>query len=435
MSIAMAEVSDTSRPRSSELYRRAQAVFPDGVTRATIERDPYPIYVARGEGAFVVDADGHRLLDLNNNFTTLLHGHAFAPVVEAVTQLLRAGSCFANPTAHEIALAELLVSRIPALDKIRFVNTGTEAVMFAVKAARAFTGRPAVARFEGAYHGAYDWAEGEGYRPGSRHGPEASDVLRLAFNDVEGTQAALAAHADRLAAVLIDPMPSRAGLIAPTREFITGLMTVARHHGILIIADEVLNLRQGFRGASHRYGLEPDLLTAGKIIGGGFPIGAVGGRGDVMAVFGGATRALTVAQGGTFSANPVSMRAGLVAMEAADERCFDDLEAKGDALRARLSRIAQRSQAPFSVTGAASLFRIHGKRQAPRSYRETIAGEEEEQRLLALTRFFRAQDIVLPLGAAASLSTAMTSDDLDHVANTFAAFVADAASDRKETRQ
>lgn len=435
MSIAMAGVADTSRPPSRELYRRGQAVFPGGVTRATIERDPHPIYVARGEGAFVIDVDGHRLLDLNNNFTTLLHGHAFEPVVEAVAQLLCAGSCFANPTIHEIALAELLVSRIPALEKIRFVNTGTEAVMFAVKAARAFTGRPAVARFEGAYHGAYDWAEGEQYRPAPRDGNHESDVLHLRFNDVAGTQAALTAHADRLAAVLIDPMPSRAGLIAPTREFITELMTVARQHGILIIADEVLNLRQGFCGASHRYGLQPDLLTAGKIIGGGFPIGAVGGRGDVMAVFGAGANAATVSQGGTFSANPVSMRAGLVAMEAADERCFEELERKGDALRARLSSIAAQAQAPFSVTGAASLFRIHGKRQAPRTYAETLACAEEEKRLVALTRFFRAQDILLPLGAAASLSTAMTNDDLDHVAKTFAAFVAEAGTDTQEAQQ
>lgn len=428
---------ETKRRRSAELYQRGRMVFPAGITRSTIEKDPDPIYVKSGKGAHVVDADGHRLLDLNNNFTTLLHGHAFEPVIDAVATLVRSGTCFANPTPHEIALAELLVARIPAIDLVRFVNTGTEAVMFAIKAARAHTGRPAIARFAGAYHGAYDWAEAEQYaasgalrssRPSAPSSsaptspPAKSDVVLLHFNDVEGLETALSANADRLAAVLIDPMPSRAGLIAPTPAFIRALMATARRHGILIIADEVLNLRQSFAGASARYGLEPDLLTAGKIIGGGFPIGAIGGRADVMSVFGEA-RSKLVSQGGTFSANPVSMRAGLVAMEAATEACFADLERKGDRLRDRLAAIASRSATGFSVTGAASLFRIHARAQPPISYAEAEPNEADAKRLGYLTRFFRSQGILLPLGAAACLSTAMTDEDLERVAATFEAFV------------
>ncbi|WP_353622804.1 aminotransferase class III-fold pyridoxal phosphate-dependent enzyme [Aliirhizobium terrae] len=144
---------------SHALFTRARELFPDGTARITIDRDPIPRYLACGEGAYVVDVDGNRFLDLNGNFTTLIHGHGFLPVVEAVTQQLRSGSCFANPTEAEIGLASLLRARLQRLEHLRFVNSGTEAVMFAIKAARAFTGRPAIAKIEGAYHGAYDWAE------------------------------------------------------------------------------------------------------------------------------------------------------------------------------------------------------------------------------------------------------------------------------------
>jgi len=423
--------------QSIDLFHRGHAVFPGGVTRATIDKDPHPIYVARGEGAYLVDVDEVRLLDLNNNFTTLLHGHGYEPVMEAVSSLLSTGTCFSNPTRHEIALAELLTSRIPGVERIRFVNTGTEAVMFAIKAARAFTGRSAIARFAGAYHGAYDWAEagqngfdadGRGRRKarlGYKGAPDAvaSDVLVLDFNDADAVEEALTVNANRLAAVLIDPMPSRAGLIEPAPEFIERLMAVAGRYGILIIADEVLNLRQSFAGAAARYGLKPDLLVAGKIIGGGFPIGAVGGRANVMAVFGGDEGSPLVAQGGTFSANPISMLAGRIAMEAATPAMFHRLEQQGNRLRTQLAMIARKHDAPFSVTGAASLFRLHPKPEAPRSYAAAVQPPNEVATMRTLSRFLRSEGVLLPHDAAACLSSPMADDDVDQVVAAFDKFL------------
>ena len=434
------EPADNEEPASSQsitLFRRGQTVFPGGVTRATVDKDPNPIYMARGEGAYLIDVDEARLLDLNNNFTTLLHGHGYEPLLEAVSSLVSTGTCFSNPTKHEIALAELLTSRIPSVERIRFVNTGTEAVMFAIKAARAFTGRSAIARFAGAYHGAYDWAEAgqNGFeadtdgrrraRLGYQGAPSAvaNDVLVLDFNDADAFEEALTVNAERLAAVLIDPMPSRAGLIAPTRDFIDRLMTAADRHGILVIADEVLNLRQSFAGASARYGLTPDLLVAGKIIGGGFPIGAVGGSAKVMAVFGGDTRSPMVSQGGTFSANPVSMVAGRIAMEAATPAVFDRLEQQGDRLRAQLTAIANKHNAPFSVTGAASLLRLHPKSEPPRSFAAAVQAPDELARMRSLCRFLRQEGVLLPHDAAACLSTPMTDTDLGQVADGFDKFL------------
>ncbi|QFI69587.1 aspartate aminotransferase family protein [Sinorhizobium alkalisoli] len=441
----------SARSRSKRLFSRAKAVFPDGTTRATVERDPFPIYVQRGEGAYLIDVDGNRFLDLNNNFTTLIHGHGFAPVAEAVVDLLRSGTCFANPTEHEIALAELLTTRIPAMERVRFVNSGTEAVMFAIKAARAFTGRPAIARIEGAYHGAYDWAEaGQGVSPGKdgwepvsiatptyRGTPSsvAEEVHLLRFNDVESLEARLRAVSDRIACVIIDPMPSRAGLMHPEPDFIEALSQTARKYGILIIADEVLNLRQGYAGASARYGLNPDLITAGKIIGGGFPIGAIGGREEVMRVFGIEDAKPLLSQGGTFSANPVSMAAGLAAMAAMTPDTFDHLEAMGDRLRAGLSASIARRDARFSVTGAASLFRIHPKRVAPVEYRDAYLSAEEASLMRRMSRHFLELSILLPYGAAGCLSTAMVDSDIDLVLTAFDDFLKAEIQSGKERAQ
>ncbi len=428
-----------SRARSHYFFERGRIVFPDGTTRATVERDPSPTYIARGDGAYLVDVDGNRLLDLNNNFTTLIHGHGYLPVADAVADVLQRGTCFSNPTEYELGLAELLVHRIPAIEHIRFVNSGTEAVMFAIKAARAFTGRSRIARIEGAYHGAYDWAEvsqnagpaswGPGDVPRSTTAyvgaPDsvADEVDVIRFNDIAGLERLLVTSGQKLACILLDPMPSRAGLIAPDAAFIEVVGTLCRQYGVLVVADEVLNLRQGYHGASARFGLEPDLIAAGKIIGGGFPVGAVGGRREVMQVFACDPQKPMLPQGGTFSANPISMVAGRVAMEALTPASFDRLDEMGAQIRSDITAIIERNGAPFTVTGSASLFRIHPKSEAPRDYREAFPTPQEEQWMVALTRHFRQLDILLPHGAAACLSTAMTNADLDRIAEAFSDFL------------
>ncbi|MDI3567379.1 aspartate aminotransferase family protein [Bradyrhizobium sp. Arg816] len=424
--------------KSKDNFDRASLVFPDGTSRVTIDRDPTPLYIERGIGSYLFDVDGRRFVDLNCNFTTLIHGHAFAPVVEALTHQLQRGSCFANPTESEIELAELLCGRIPAIDRVRFVNTGTEAVLFAIKAARAFTGRSKIAKLEGAYHGAYDWVEvsqaatpanwGNPMEPNSTafyRGMPASvldEVVVLRFNDVESVRRLMSLHADHLAAIIVDPMPSRGGLVAPKPEFIAAVHEAGRANGILVISDEVLNLRQSFHGASARYGLVPDLVTMGKIIGGGLPIGAIGGREDVMKVFDGSAGRPLLPQGGTFSANPLSMTAGLAAMRHLDPVAFAHLETLGDIVRDGIGRAISVRDAPLCVTGAASLFRLHPRAQAPNDYREiypTVAGATLMKQL---TRFFADNGIILP-SAAAALSTPMTRADAQFIVDVFAGFL------------
>jgi glutamate-1-semialdehyde 2,1-aminomutase len=425
---------------SREAFERAKRVFIDGTTRVTIERDPIPRYMERGEGAYLFDLDGRKFLDLNGNFTTLIHGHRFEPVIEAVTRQLQSGTCFANPTLAEINLAELICDRVPGVETIRFVNTGSEAVMFAIKAARAFTGRPAIAKIEGAYHGAYDWVEvSQASTPDNWGAPEepaavpyyrgmpasvVSEVVTLRFNEAAQAETLIAKHADRLAAIVLDPMPSRAGLIAPTREFIAAIHAAAQRHGVLIIADEVLSFRQGYEGASARHGLKPDLFTLGKIIGGGMPIGAIAGRREVMSMFDATGRRPTVPQGGTFSANPLSMVAGFASMLALDHAAFKHLETLGDRLRALLDAAIARHGAPFTVSGAASLFRIHPKAKLPRDFREAAMTAPEAAVMKELSRAYAEAGIILPIGAAACLSTPMTTADIEQVASVFDDFLA-----------
>ncbi|MGY4319387.1 glutamate-1-semialdehyde 2,1-aminomutase [Bradyrhizobium sp. JR3.5] len=312
-------------------------------------------------------------------------------------------------------------------------------MLFAIKAARAFTGRSKIAKLEGAYHGAYDWAEvslaatpdnwGDPLAPKSTavyRGMPASvlnEVVVLRFNEAEVVRRLLSMHGPSLAAVIVDPMPSRGGLIPPKPEFIAAVQETARTHGILVIADEVLNLRQGLQGASARYGLVPDLVTMGKIIGGGLPIGAIGGREDVMKVFDASAGRPPLPQGGTFSANPLSMTAGLAAMQHLDHTAFSRLETLGNIVRDGIGRAISNRGAPFCVTGAASLFRIHPMALVPNDYREAHPAPAAATLTKQLTRFFADNGIILPLGAAASISTPMTRADAELIVDTFALFL------------
>lgn len=424
---------------SRNAFERAKRSFVDGTTRVTIDRDPAPRYIASGMGAYVTDLDGRRLLDLNGNFSALIHGHAFAPVVDAVTRQLSSGSCFANPTLMEIELAEILCDRVPGIESVRFVNTGSEAVMFAVKAARAYTGRPAIAKIEGAYHGAYDWVEvsqastpatwGAPERPnavaGYRGQPTSvlDEVVTIRFNDAEGARRLITENAARLAAIVVDPMPGRAGLIPPDPAFIAAIAEAAAAHGILIIGDEVFNFRQGYEGACARYGLQPDLYTLGKIIGGGMPIGAIAGRREVMSVFDAAGKRPALPQGGTFSANPLSMVAGVASLRALDRAALDRLEAMGDRLRQRMTQSIQAASVPMSLTGAASVSRIHPRPTPPREFREAVTSPAQARVNVELARHFAEAGVLVPLGGTLCLSTPMTDADIDLVAEAFDDFV------------
>ena len=416
--------------KSAKLWERAQGVLPGGNSRTTVYMAPRPIYAAEGSGCYIVDVDGDRRLDLLNNYTSLIHGHAHPAVTEAATRRLARGASFPLPTEEEIDLAALIAERVASVDHVRFTNSGSEAVMMAIKAARGFTGRSKIAKFEGAYHGSYDWAEvslGSGADewgpldapasvPYSKGTPRSvlDDVVVLPFNRTELAVARIEREAKHLAAVLIDPMPNRAGLIPARPDFLRAIREVTAAHGICLIFDEVISFRLGYRGAQGVFDVRPDLTSFGKIIGGGFPVGAVGGRAEVMSVFdprGGKPR---VPHGGTFNANPVTMAAGLAAMRLMDEKAFDRLDELGGKLRSGVEACLERAGVPGAVTGMGSLFRLHPAPRAFVDYRSAVASKEETAAFDALYRRLIDHGVLLAPTGLGCLSTAVGEAEIEY---------------------
>jgi len=424
--------------KSAALFARAQGVLPGGNSRTTVYMAPYPPYAASGEGCWVTDVEGDRRLDCLNNYTALIHGHAHPAIVEAATRRLAQGASFPMPTPEEIDLAALLCERLPSAERVRFTNSGSEAVMIALKGARAFTNRPKIAKFEGAYHGSYDYAEvslastpdnwGSLAAPAStaysRGTPPAvlDDVVVLPFNHTEQTIARIEREAGQLAAVLVDPVPNRVGLVPARVEFLKALRDVTRQHGIVLVFDEVISFRVGYRGAQGLFGVTPDMTTLGKIIGGGFPVGAVAGSAQVMSVFdptrGGPPAA---PHGGTFNANPVTMAAGLVSMRLLTEQAFARLDELGARLRASLDDCFKQAGVTGRAAGLGSLFRLHAVDRELTDYRSTRTTSAESERLVRLVRRLMEHGVLMSITGLGCLSTPMGEAELEGLVETFAA--------------
>jgi len=342
-------------PRSAAMFDRATRSLPGGSTRTTIFSAPYPPYMARGEGIRTWDLDGNEYRDFLGNYTSLILGHAHPVVVGAVEAQVRRGSAFAAPTETEIELAEEIMARLPSIERIRFTNSGTEATMFAIRAARAFTGRDLLAKFEGSYHGTHDTVVA-----GSPGVPRATSdlVLELPWADPDGVERAIAGRERELAAIIIEPVQGAGGVRAAPTEFLRHLRDLASRIGALLIFDEVIAFRVGPNGAQGRLGeVRPDLTTLGKIIGGGYPSGAFGGRAEVLDQFD-ARRPGALVHGGTFNGNPVAAAAGLATLRHLTPEHYAELERLGDRLRGALGTAFEREGLDARAGGIASIFQV-----------------------------------------------------------------------------
>lgn len=429
-------------PKSQALHQQALRCMPGGNTRTTVYMKPFPLYAARGEGCRVWDADGRERIDCINNFTAQIHGHCNAAINQAVTQQLALGTSFGMPTASEIALAQLLVDRLPSVEQLRFMNSGTEAVMMALKAARAFTGRPKIAKIEGAYHGSYDYAEisldstpanwgaadplAVPYASGTPAGV-ADDVVVLPFNQPEEAARIVRAHGGRLAGVLLDPMPNRAGLVPATQAYVDALRAATREVGALLIFDEVISYRLGMGGAQPLWQVEADLTCLGKVIGGGFPIGAVGGRSDVMRVFDPSAGKPALPHGGTFSANPISMMAGYAAVRQLDEAAYARLDQIGEHVRAQANQSFARHGVTGRAVGRGSLLKLHFTPQAISDYRSVYPRARESALLQHFHLGLLQRGVLAASYGLMALSTAMGDADVDAVCAAVDATLADLA--------
>jgi glutamate-1-semialdehyde 2,1-aminomutase len=361
-------------PKSRALHDKAVAVMPGGTTRTTTYFDPYPLYITRGEGCRIWDADETERIDMLGNYTAMILGHAHPKVVEAIRKQAALGTGFAAANPIEVQLAELLCERVPSLDMVRFCNSGTEATMFAMRLARAFTGRPKIARIEGGYHGTHDYAEVSTHPDVSEAGPPEAPIAQpdsmgtpawaleqtvvLPFNNPDAAEAIIRHEGGQLAAVILEPIIGAGGVIAATAEYLERLRSVTRELSILLIFDEVISLRVAPGGAQQLYGVTPDLTTLGKIIGGGLPVAAFGGRADVMELLD-PRRQPNLAQGGTYNGNPLGMAAGLATMTELTPDVYEDLNRKGARISEQLTEVLATHAVQAQVNGVGSLFAIH----------------------------------------------------------------------------
>jgi glutamate-1-semialdehyde 2,1-aminomutase len=384
------------KTRSETLFELSQQVIPGGVNspvRAFRSVGGTPVFFQRAQGAHFWDVDGKRYIDYVGSWGPLVLGHAHPEVVEAVQRAARDGLSFGAPTEAEYELAQLLARLLPTLELVRLVSSGTEATMTAIRLARGFTGRSKIVKFEGCYHGHADallvkagsGALTLGIPSSAGVPPEVTQhTLVLDFNDLAALERAFAEHGTTIAGVIVEPVAGNMNLVAPAPGFLQGLRALCSKHGAVLIFDEVMTgFRVGLQGAQGLYGIEPDLTTLGKVVGGGMPLGAFGGRHEIMekiAPLG------PVYQAGTLSGNPLAVAAGLATLrlvQAPD--FFERLGQTAHALVEGLSQAANAAGVPFSGRSLGGMFGVYFSAQAPATYAEVMRADRE-----AFNRFFHA---------------------------------------------
>ena len=358
--------------RSRDLYDRALSVMPGGVNSSVRAIRPYPFFVERGDGAHVIDADGNRYLDYVMGYGPLLYGHDPPERVQAaVQQYASAGPMYGAPTEVEVDLAEFVARHVPSVEKVRFVNSGTEATVSAVRLARGYTGREKIVIMQGGYHGAQESTlvdgAGDDAEPSTAGIPDAfaRHTLPVPFNDEQAVREVFETHGDDIAAVLTEPILGNHGIVMPIAGYHETLRELCDDHGALLIFDEVITGFRvgGLQCAQGKFGVTPDVTTFGKVVGGGFPVGAIGGRAEVIEGF---TPSGDVFQSGTFSGHPVTMAAGHAYLTyAAENDVYDHVNDLGKRLRRGIADICEDQAPSYTVVGTDSMFKTVFTREGP----------------------------------------------------------------------
>ena len=417
---------------TAQLYEKASRYMPGGTSRLHYYFKPYPLYAKSGSGCYVTDVEGVQRLDFLNNMTSLIHGHCNPGVKQALLEQVERGTAFSEPTEQEVGLAQLMVERVRSVEKIRFANSGTEAVMLSIKLARAFTGRNRMAKFEGFYHGYYDYIQVSVSSTPANWGPAEApastpssggladsvlgDILVLPYNNAEAVEKLLAKHASEIACLITDPLSNRAGFPAPDPKFLSFLGEITKKHGIVLISDEVISFRVAHGGPQAKYNCPADLTTFGKIMGGGLPVGAVGGRADIMALLDPTKGAPKVVSGGTFSGNPFTMAAGLAAMEQMTPEAYARLDALGERLRSKANAAFKAAGEPGQLTGDGSLFRITHTFEPIVDYRSGMHAASLASRMSQLHMNLIEEGVIISRAGLGCLSTPMGEAEVDFFA-------------------
>jgi glutamate-1-semialdehyde 2,1-aminomutase len=416
-------------PGSKEAYERARRFLPSGNTRTVLYWPPFPLCLRAGRGTRLWDVDGNERIDFNFNNTTLILGHNHPKVIEAAEEQLARGTVLGAPTETEPLLAEEIVHRLKGAERVRFTPSGTEANMQAIRTARAHTGRDLVAKCEGAYHGSWDAVDISIAPPLDKAGPKEApnsvrqqagvpegvlkNTLVLPFNDSEAAVALIEEHRDELAAVIVEPVQRD---LPPETGFLEALREATERHGIVLIFDEVIAFRVGYHGAQGRLGGTPDITSMGKVIGGGFPVGAYASTEELM-------EPLTIPEtkfpdykgprlgfSGTFNAHPVTMAAGLAVLKELQPPVYDEMDRKGEKMRQGLTKILEEAGINAFVGGMASFFHVVWTTENVRDYRSAATGDRTISRYLSIDLMNRR---VFLLGHP-NVSAVTSEDDIDY---------------------
>jgi glutamate-1-semialdehyde 2,1-aminomutase len=407
--------------RSIANYRQAQQVIPGGVNSpvcAFRSVKMNPVFIERGFGSKVVDVDGNEYIDYIGSWGPLILGHAHPKVVEAIKTTAEKGTSFGAPTELETLMAETVVERMPSVEIVRMVNSGTEATMSALRLARAYTGRNKILKFEGSYHGHSDSLlikAGSGVAtlglPDSPGVPEniAQHTLTVPYNDLDSVKLVFEKVGEEIAAVILEPVAGNMGVVPPQPGFLEGLRELTEQHGALLIFDEVMTgFRVGYHSAQGRYGITPDLTTMGKVIGGGLPVGAYGGKKEIMEQV---APVGPVYQAGTLSGNPLAMAAGYATLSEMTPAAYEELERKGRILEEGLRRNAEEAGIPHHINRVGSMVCLFFTGEAVTSY--TQAKQADTERFAEYFRLMMEEGILIPPSQFEGMFISMAHQDED----------------------
>lgn len=431
---AIGERYEARTKRSRHADQQAKSFLPGGDTRSSSYYFPYPTYMEKGHGCRLYDHDGHEYLDFFNNATSLIHGHCHPGVVSAASKQMEKGTVLGSPGTLTTEHAALLCSRIPSVESVRYCNSGTEATLFAIRAARAFTGRDLIIKMDGGYNGSHDFVEvsissdpdWHDLPRGRLHTAGVPAVvldytLVVPFNDLDALEAVLQSEGATIAAIIMEPLPARPGYLPPLPGYLEGVRSLVDPHGVLLIFDEVQTFRLSVGGLQALEGVQPDLTALGKLIGGGFPVGAFGGRRDIMARFDPADPQ-GLRQAGTFNANSMTMAAGIAALNAYDAAAVSRVNNLGDRLRNGLGQVFGALGIQGQATGLGSLVAIQWRDGAICTARDAALGERA---VGDLRKWFHLEmmnrGVFMSCGGKLCISTPMTVREVDRALEAFEA--------------
>ncbi len=401
-------------PASAATGARAARVMPGGDTRSVTYYRPYPLTIARGQGPFLWDIDGNRYVDLLGNYTSLVHGNGYPPIVEAITRASAMGTAWPARNETQIELAELICERVASVERVRFCNSGSEAGMLAAQLSRRVTGRRRLLMARQGYHGSYDDLEAEWAGEGGR-------TMLAEYGDASSFETLLARHGAEIAAVFLEPVLGSSGIIAPPADFLPRVAQATQRAGALFVIDEVITLRLAIGGAQAAAGIAPDLTMMGKIIGGGLPVGALGGRADLMEHFDPAGER-PMHHSGTFNGNPLTCAAGAVSVRELSADRLAAMERMASRMHSEMERAAAALGLPFAVRRAGSLMNVTFEESGAGGVHTRATQMMENFHLAALNRglFFAPRGLI-------ALSTVMNDDLITEICARVAAALGDVA--------